>query len=262
MHPGLDVRGEQGLALRCPMVLRAAGPEDYAWNPATDQRDLAEGEDVPGFVPDLAMPGVITAVSGSAAALGSGGSATPRIRFSFDPADSERVGSYSWEYRIVGRTWADGGRIDARVRDGSGKVFGYLHPVLVGEVYDVAVWSRADGDESERRVYSGVVALAADVVLEPPVIVAAVGGTAQITLTIRTPNSFYIRALRVYASASTDPLTAVEITVDPIAATPNWTFNYVDSGLTAGATWHYWTRIEGPYGALSELSARVPATAT
>jgi hypothetical protein len=261
MHPGLDVLGEQGLALRCPMVLRAAGPEDYDWNPATDQRDLAEGEDVPGFVPDLAMPGVITAVSGSAAALGSGGSATPRIRFAFDPAASERVGSYGWEYRLSGGTWADGGRINARVRDGSGKVFGYLHPVLVGEVYDIAVWSQADGDESEPRVYSGVVALAADVTLTPPAISAA-PGAGQVVLTITTPNSDDVRGVQLLVSSTTNPLTAAVLPPDPVWSDANRTFQVAETGLTAGTVRHYWARTRGPYGALSELSARVSATAT
>lgn len=262
MHPGLDVRGEQGVALRCPMVIRATGPEDYAWSPATDQRDLAEGKDVPGFVPDLPMPGAITAVSGSTAALGSGGSAQPRIRFSFDPADSDRVTAYSVEYRISGASWQDGGSIDADVRDGSGDVFGFIHPVQVGQSYDLRVRSRAPGDVSDWRVYSGITALASDVTLDPPSNGSAIGGAGMITVEFRTPNSDDVRGIQIWMNAVNNSSGATILGPSIIYAGPNQYAELEHTGLTGGATRYYWAKTVGPYGAVSAFSSGVSATAS
>lgn len=264
LHPGLDPVGtpDGHLALRIPSVLRATAASVYAWNPATDEQDVLEVVQYDGERLALAMPGVITAVSGSAAALGSGGSAQPRIRFSFDPADSDRVTAYSVEYRISGASWQDGGSIDADVRDGSGDVFGFIHPVQVGQSYDLRVRSRAPGDVSDWRVYSGVTALASDVTLSPPSNGSAVGSAGMITVEFRTPNSDDVRGIQIWMNTVNNSSGATILGPSIIYAGPNQYAELEHTGLTAGATRYYWAKTVGPYGAVSAFSSGVSATAS
>lgn len=264
LHPGMDPVGSPDgpLALRIPSILRATAASIYAWNPATDEQDVFEMVQYDGERLDLAMPGTLDAISGTAAALGSGSSAQPRIRFEFAPADSDRVESYDVEYRISGGSWQDGGRIDADIRDSGGDVFGFVHPVQVGQSYDVRVRSKASGgDVSDWRTYTGVIALAADVMLDPPTMVSAVGGTGQVTLTITSPNSDDARGVQVWVNSTNNTGTA-SILPPTIWVGPNRTFEIAETGLTAGQTRHYWSKTVGPYGAVSAFSARVFATAT
>jgi hypothetical protein len=262
LNPGFDLVGENGgVALRCPGVLRSTAATIWAWNAATDEQDVFETVEFDGSRLSLAMPGTITAISGSDAALGTGGTAQPRIRFEFAPADSDRIESYDVEYRISGGSWQDGGRIDADVRDSGGDVFGFIHPVQVGQSYDVRVRSKAPGDVSDWRTYTGVVALAADVTLDPPEMVSAVGSTGRITVTITSPNADDVRGVQVWVNTVNNSSTA-SVLPPTLWVGPNRTFEVAETGLTAGTTHHYWAKTVGPYGAVSALSTRVFATAT
>lgn len=262
LNPGFDPVGENGgVALRCPGVLRETSEAIWEWDPEEDEQDVYETAEFDGTRLSLARPGTITAISGSAAALGSGGTAQPRIRFEFEPADSARVESYEVQYRISGGSWQDGGQIDEGVRDSGGDVFGFIHPVQVGQSYDVRVRSKAPGDVSDWRTYTGVIALAADVTLDPPTMVSAVGGTGQVTVTITSPNSDDARGVQVWVNSTNNSGTA-SILPPTIWVGPNRTFEIAETGLTAGQTRHYWAKTVGPYGAVSAFSSRVFATAT
>lgn len=262
LNPGFDPVGENGgVALRCPGVLRETSESIWEWDPEEDEQDVYETAEYDGTRLSLAMPGTITAISGSAAALGSGGTAQPRIRFEFEPADSARVESYEVQYRISGGSWQDGGRIDEGVRDIGGDVFGFVHPVQVGQSYDVRVRSKAPGEVSDWRTYTGVIALAADVTLDPPTMVSAVGGTGSITITITSPNADDVRGVQVWVNTVNNSGTA-SVLPPTLWVGPNRTFEVAETGLTAGTTHHYWAKTVGPYGAVSALSTRVFATAT
>ncbi len=261
IHPAFALAPEAGVHLRCPAVLRASSAAIYAWDPAVDQRPVLEVVGVDGEAPTLEMPGAITAVSGSAAALGSGGTAQPRIRFAFAPAASDRVRRYEVQYRIVGGSWQDGGSIDADVRDGSGQVFGYVYPVQIGQTYQVQVRSEAADEVSLWRTSGDVVALAADVVLTPPTGGSATGSAGMITIRYRLPNSDDVRGIQIWVNTVNDSATAAILGPNTVWAGPNTEPAIEHTSLPAGARRYYWARTVGPYGATSTFSAGVTAVA-
>lgn len=262
LEPQIDFAEGGGAGLRCAATLRATAASIYEWTPAVDQRPVLDVVGVDGEAPDLDMPGPITAVSGSAAALGSGGSAQPRIRFSFAPAASDRVRRYEVQYQIVGGSWQDGGTIDADLRDGSGQVFGYVYPVQVGQTYQVRVRSEAADEVSLWRTSGDVVALAADVVLTPPTNGSATGSAGRITVRYKMPNSDDVRGIQIWVNSVNDSSTATILGPSTVFAGPNTEPAIEHNSLTAGTRRYYWAKTVGPYGAVSGFSTGVTAVAT
>ena len=263
INPGINPVGEAGgVALRCPAVLRATGSEDFAWTAATDEQDVFETVQFDGTRNDLAMPGVLTVVSGPDAALGEETFSSPRILVTFEPAGSRRVTAYEVQYGFTGGSWQDGGTIDAEIRDDDDQVYGYIYPVQVGASYDVRVRSTAPGDVSDWRTDFGTVASGPDIALPVPTGGHAVGIPVTgggIEVTFRTPSSDDVLGVQIFVSAANNSSTATLLV--SLSAGPLTTVSY-DHTLSPGLTRYYWAKTRGPYGILSGFSAVASGNST
>ena len=172
----------EGVALRCPITLREIASGDYAWNPATDEETI----DAPAFDAELARvqkPGTITVTSGPGVDINTGTVFIPRFRFAFDPSPSASVIGYRWQYRVQGGEWTAGGWIDGLVRDGSGKVFGFLDVAAVANAYDFRISAESRFGGSGWETFTGA-ALDMDITVN-----MASGAPGRFVAEINTPTS-------------------------------------------------------------------------
>lgn len=253
-QPAMDLVGESGVAMRCPMELVESAESDWAWNPDVDQQEV---EQVPVTIESrerLPPPDVIHTDTGGPA------TSTPRIRFYFDPVDSDRVDAFDWEYReSSGGAWQAGGSINADVRANQGiaegKVYGFVRDVEAGTYYDIRVRSM-DG-ETSGSVWSyakNVMALGPITSLPPPTPVASdttASGDAYITF--RLPSDDGVVGLEVWTSTSNSSS----------GASKYFTLGGASS-MTLGITVprngaYYWGKTRGAYGYVSAFSASIRA---
>lgn len=156
VNPGLSLaEPEGGVALRVPVTLEEIQESFFAWDPATEEVDLATEVFVP-TTPPINPISNLQAASGSEHSL----AGQPRIKFWFDPSDSGSVVQYEWQWRQVGEPYQQGGYIDAGVVDGAGKVFGYVVGVYDGFQYDIRVRASSIERFSTWTEIEGIVAIA------------------------------------------------------------------------------------------------------
>lgn len=132
IQPSAWLSGE-GVAMRCPVQLVEEPANVDAWDPETDEFELATEIYTPP-APVRVAPDDLQLTTGPGVALGS----TPRIRLSFEPVSGNVVG-YEWQWREVGGSYEEGGSIAATIRDGSDRVSAHLGPVVVGVEYQIRV---------------------------------------------------------------------------------------------------------------------------
>lgn len=255
IHPAMDIVGEQGVALRCPVELIEASPSVFAWDPATDEQDVKEAESIVATRKDIPAPAVIATGTGSSYAASSGPDRT-RIKFWFAPVSSGRVASYEWQFRESGGSWQAGGTIGWDVRDRSDMVFGFLRPVEQGVSYDIRVRSRDGNSASVWTVRLATVALGPEITLDRPSQVSAVAGDGRITLSARLPSSDDVIGLEIWGVRSSGSSFALVFT---LGGAPSSAVSVDHTGLSANDTWLYKARTRGPYNSVSEFSATVSA---
>ncbi len=260
IHPGFDPVGLEGVAMRCPVMLREESPDIYAWNPWVDEQDVTL-EDFDPTIKGLQPPGAISLTSDASTTLTSGDTSIVRIRFEADPSTSASAVSYEWQFQQMGEPWQAGGTIDGEIRDADGDVFGYAAPVVVGQDYRVQMRTLGIGTASE-WVQSGFITASAGGYLAPaPTPVSAVGGDGQIAATFRAPNDADYRAMEIWQSAS-NTSTAAALLAGPIYGAANSTTTEVHTGLSSGVTRYYFARSIDRNGQPSPFSASISATTT
>ncbi|MBM3603632.1 MAG: hypothetical protein FJX25_02515 [Alphaproteobacteria bacterium] len=260
IHPGFDPVGQDGVAMRCPAMLREESPAIYAWNPETDEQDITL-EDFDPTIKGLQPPGAVTGISDASTVLTSGDTSIPRIRFEADPSPSASAISYEWQYQRQGEPWQAGGTIDGKILDADGDVFGYVAPVVVGQPYRVRMRTLGPGTAS-KWVESALITASAGGYLAPaPTPVSAVGGAGQIAVTFRAPNDPDYRAMEIWQSA-TNNSTAAALMAGPVYGAPNSAVTEVHTGLGAGQTRYYFARSIDRNGQPSPFSASISATTT
>lgn len=252
-----DGREDSGVALRNPVMLRETAEAHFAWIPSTDEFEIVE-EAFSGVRPDVEPPGEIVLVTGASAAKG----ATPRIRFEFAPASS--VDYYEVQFRLAGEPWGEAMTLTGDDLDGGGDVYGFISPVIPGETYQVrarSVTERLRGGDVSIWVSDTIIALGADVDIDPPVAVSAEGGVASIAATFRAPNSADFQAIEVFGSSTSDVGDAVALT-PLVYGAANATLVFEESGLGDGVTRYYWARSVGPFGSTTAFSSASVSAAT
>ncbi|MFB2530720.1 phage tail protein [Paracoccus sp. p3-h83] len=260
IHPGFDPIGLSGVALRCPVTLREISASIYDWDPARDEGEVT----IEGFDPTIGAvkpPGAVSVISDASTVLVSGDLALARVLFAAPPSASASVIGYEWQHRQGADLWQTGGVIDGRARDAQNRVFGYLSPVVVGASYQVRLRAVAPGGASTWVESPQIVASAGACLAPPPVPVSAIGGSRQIAVTFRAPNSADFRALEILRATTSNPAAAV-VLGSPQYAAANASVTVIDAGLPASATYHYFARSIGRHGARSPLSGAVTATTT
>lgn len=260
IHPGFDPVGQDGVAMRCPTMLREESPAIYAWNPAVDEQDVTL-EDFDPTIKGLQPPGAVTATSDASTVLTSGDTAIARIRFEADPSPSASAVSYEWQFQRQGEPWQAGGTIDGDILDADGDVFGYAAPVVVGQQYRVQMRTLGIGTASDWVVSDWVTASAGGYLAPAPTPVSAVGGAGQIAATFRAPNDNDYRAMEVWWSATNNSTTAA-LLAGPIWGAANSTVTEMQTGLSAGETRYYFARSIDRNGEPSPFSGSVSATTT
>lgn len=269
-NPGADVLGLDGVALRCALTLREYRPVIYAWNPVTDEQDVAV-EDFEAEISGVRPPGAVTGISNETTTLVSGDTSVLRIRFEFDPSPSKTVVGYEWQYAErdtestmplpVFKAYQQGGVIDTDVLDDDGDIFGYLVPVVSHQDYRIrvrAVAGRSTSDWVESPIITGDSGIA---LAPPPTPVSAIGGAGQIAVTFRAPNNANYRAMEIWRALGDDPGSAV-LLFGPIYGAPNATVTQTHTGLGSGATRYYFARSIDRHGQPSPFSASISATTT
>lgn len=260
IHPGFDPVGLEGVAMRCPAMLREESPAIYAWDPDADEQDVTL-EDFDPTVKGLQPPGAISLTSDASTTLTSGDTSIARVRFEADPSPSSSAISYEWQFQRSGDPWQAGGTIDGDIRDADGDVFGYAAPTVVGQQYRVQMRTLGIGTASEWVVSGWVTASAGGYLAPAPTPVSAVGGAGQIASTFRAPNDTDYRAMEIWQSTSNNSTTAA-LLAGPIYGSANSTVTEVHTGLGSGATRYYFARSVDRNGQPSPFSASISATTT
>lgn len=249
----------QGVTGRVPLTLAEDFLEAYAWDAATEEVAPGEVPAVTVETPPLPAPGAIAFATGDDAALDTGDAILPRIRFSWAPAESERVIAYEVQARPVGGDYTSITSVNGEVRDNLGDVFMFLDEVQAGSSYDLRVRSVGAGSVSEWIEAAGVTAEGPDVTLSAPGSPSATGGAGQIAVSFTAPNDANFRAINFYAAATNDT-GAATLLAGPINGVANATYSVTETGLGSSETRFYWARSVGPFGALSAFSAAATAT--
>lgn len=257
IHPGLDPLGDSGeVAMRLPASLVKHDATIYDWTPATDEEDVFD-EPYNDERTGTASPGAISVTTGDAVNQSTGGTIIPRILFAFDPSTSGGVVGYEWQYRETSGDYTTGGTIDEAVRNGAGKVFGYLTGVP-GQTYDIRVRATGNSGQSDWVEITGVTPVV-DIEIDLPTEGAAVGGASEITASFRTPNDPDFRAIEIWGSDTNDS-GAASLIGTAIYTSQNTVVSITESSLGASVTRYYFARSRGDYASASAFTASVSAT--
>lgn len=285
-HPAADPIGEDQVALRTTLFLRETGAHVYAWNAATEERDVTIEAFDPN-IPNVSAPTDLEVETGSSVALINGSTITPRIRISFEPSASASVTRYHWEYAIIPpppvppedpeepmpepepTVWINAGEIDAETVDFEGRLFAFLAPVDIGKPYQIrvrAVGERGSGDVIHRSysafAYSDqITAAGATVFTATPSTISAIGGVKQIAVTFQAPNASAYKSLEIYAASANNSSLATLI-FGPIYGAPNDVVTRTHTGLGDGQTVYYFARALDDLGNRSPFSTVLVGTTT
>lgn len=261
-EPGLDLLGQDGVAMRIGLTLRETSAAVYAWNAETEEQEVALVV-FDTAVGQLLPPGAITGLSDASTSLISGDSIIPRIRFEFAPSTSPSTVSYEWESQhSITALWKSEGVIDGAIRDGDGDVFGYMVPVEIGEAYVIRVRAVGAGGRTSDWVSSGsIIASAGSWLAPPPTGVGATGGAGEIEVSFRAPNHFAYRATEVWAAA-VDDSGAATLLAGSVFGSANGVLTVIETGLGSSETRYYFARSIDMNGSVSPFSASISATTT
>lgn len=244
-EPKMSLEDEGGVSMRCQMVLQEVEASIYAWNAATEEQDV-EAYTFSGTIAAIVAPGALTVTTGTGVDLDTGGTIIPRLRFAFDPSTSVGVDRYDWDYRVVGGDWISGGVIGGTIRDGIGKVFGFL-VASVGMTYDIRVRAWA---VSSASAWVQASSITVDFVVTGG---AAAADYAAVVFSGTAPISPNTAKLRFFRGLSASFGAAVQIGAD-VAVSPGAAFSQrvgpasisnmlvngnftVDANWTKGAGW-------------------------
>jgi hypothetical protein len=238
------------VAMRCPISLRQTSPDIYAWDAATEEKEV-EGATFDPFVASLEAPTGLTLSTGSAAALIIGNTITPRIRIDVTADPSLDV---EWQRQIL-FTWGLGSTILAESSDEFGARSDFLSGVTPGNTYNIRARSVGTYGTSSWSNTVSIVASAPGSVLDAPEI-SAVGGTGTIAMHFDQSTSRDATALQIWIGVTSDPDDAV--LTDTITAGANVSGNRT---YTATAGRHYvFGRARDQFNNASAFSAGALAT--
>jgi len=256
-NPGLWVQDrEGGVALRNPVTLRETAESVYAWDPNTDELDLAEAT-FSGDVPTPDAPVSMAATSGASVAKRK----RPRIRWEFEPVDGADY--YEVQWWITGETRGRIRRVPENATDPDGDVRGFIGTVVVGEEYTIR--ARAVIDIGRRRKKSGwtsitIVALPPDLDLDPPINGSATAGSGEITAEFTNSDGEDVFNMEIWAADVDDVDQATRIKRTWRGA--DETISATETGLSTGQRRYYWARSRAQYqGVFSSWTASVTAVA-
>jgi hypothetical protein len=256
IHPGLDPIGESGeVAMRLPASLVKHSEAIYAWVPATDEEAVFT-EPYSSDRAGTTEPGAISATTGDAVNLPTGGSIIPRIRFAFNPSPSD-VSAYEWQYRETSGDYQSGGFIGDAVRDGSGKVFDFLIGTP-GQTYDIRARGIGSNGNSGYVEIAGVTPVV-NITIDIPVNGSATGGADQIVVEFTTPNDGDFRSIEIFGS-DTDDSGAASLLGSAIFTSQNTAVSITETGLGTSKTRFYFARSRGDFASASAFTASETAT--
>lgn len=248
--PSLWLQGD-GVAFRIPVELEEEPANVDAWDPETDEFELATETYTPPAPVRLA-PDDLTLTTGPGVAVGT----TARIRLAFSPV-AGNVSGYEWQWRQVGGAYEEGGIIGAEIQDGAGDAFAHLSPVLIGATYEVRVRTIYLGAASDYASAS-IVAQGPAYDLDPPHSGTCKQiGAGEVEVTFTTPNNANFTGFELWGASSDD--IAFASLVETVYSAPNMIVTVTETGLGPSATRFYFARSLGPVGsgAVSVFSASV-----
>lgn len=211
--PTLIPSNDDQVAMRCPIILRETSPAIYAWDAATEEKDV-EGATFDPFVTALTAPSSLTLSSGAAAALIIGNTVTPRVRI--DVTADPRF-DVEWQRRVITK-WQDGGTIIAEAADEFGARSDFLSPVVPGRSYTIRARSVGAYGASAWTDEVTIEASAPSEVLVTPEI-SATGGAGSIAVHFDQSQSTSASKLQIWIGDTSDPDDAALAAT--IAAGPN-----------------------------------------
>ena len=248
IDPGFDPVGEEGVAMRCPVVLKETSPWVYAWDPATDEEPVAVAPPVDTEPKDVPPPGAVAVAVVTLAGQ-------PALRWSCAPSPSGYATAYAWEYQVAGGPWRVGGSVADDMLDAAGDVWDVLRAVELRQSHRVRVRTlTVQGQRSAWVTSASIVVAPLASLAPPPARVSAVGGVGQIVATFRAPNDRNYRAMEIYASATNNPVSAALIH-GPVYGAAGGEVSVTIGSLAAGARLYFWARSLDQYDAPSALSS-------
>lgn len=260
IHPGGDMVGQSGFAMRCSVSMRENSPDIYDWNPAVDEQDIATETFNPNIPPISPVASVALASDGSTSII-TGGVPVARVRFSFPPSVSASASAYEWQFQLDGGAWQSGGLIDGDVDDGSGNVFGFITPAIVGGSYKVRIWALSPTGSSDPTDSGTITASAGSSSVEPPTPISATGGAGKINVIFQSPNSGLYNYMEIWVN-STDTTVGATLLFGPLYGSANTATEQEQTGLGSGITRYYFGRSFDINGAPSAFSASISGTTT
>lgn len=251
------VNDDQSITLRLPAKLREESAAIYAWDAATEEKDVVDAVFDP-FVAQVQAPASLTVVSGSTAAIVSGSTITARVRGTWPATTSASATQYEWQWRIGTGAWNAGGVVDISAND-AGSYIVHLSPVVIGSNYQFRVRSIGIYGSSLWRESGTVAASGPSATLLTPSIRTATGGAGQVALVLDQADDPGATQIEVWRATVNNVNSATLITTRNAAA--NVTVSWTNTGLAAG-TYYYWARARDGFGNISAYSAVRSATAT
>ncbi|WP_290690124.1 MULTISPECIES: hypothetical protein [unclassified Haematobacter] len=244
----LDPMGDDGVAMRCPVVLKETAASVYYWEPGFEY-EIGTGSGYNPQPPDVSAP---TALSATSMTI----NGAPVIRFSFDPVESALAARYEWEWTSTEQAaWRSGGSIAFDLEDIFDRAYGILTEPDLGAAHSIRVRTvNLVGQVSAWATITGIVASPPATDVPPPTPVSATGGAGQIAVEFTAPNHPDFRAIEVYGSAINDPGTS-SLVDGPRYVSPNAVVETIVSGLGSGETLYFWSRSIDQYAAASGLSS-------
>lgn len=231
----------------------AAGVYDWAGGEETTI-DLADNTDLPDPTVVSAPVGLALASGTAHLVKGSDGTIVSRILATWTPepdipggiAEIEAKKTADADWFTVGRASVDTGRI-------------YVAPVEDGVAYDLRVRHRNGiGVASAWSTVTGHTVIGKTAAPGAPSNLTATGVVEAISLEMDAPADPDLSAVEIYESATT---TQPGTPTFSISAVPGSHIVYPRSGLSGGATRHYWARARDTSGNVSSVVGPVNATA-
>ncbi|WP_151720787.1 phage tail protein [Gemmobacter serpentinus] len=259
IHPAAGINDDHSITLRLPVVLRETSAAIYAWNAATEEKEV-EGASFDGSITRVQRPASVAVVSGAAAALISGGNVTVRVEASWPASTSASAQGYQVQYRTRNPAaapplnawgdWLDGGSVDRAASDGT-TYRSWIAQAVNGNQYQVRVRTVGLYGKSTWMESGIVTASGPAAVLLTPSIRTATGGSGRVDLVIDQSNDAATTRVEIWRATVNDSASATMITVRN--GGPNAVVSYANTGLSAG-TYYYWARSRDGLGNASPYS--------
>ncbi|WP_191085619.1 phage tail protein [Roseococcus microcysteis] len=255
--PRLIPEQDDAVAASMSVELLETSAAVFAWDPATEEQAVDEGEPVVATPSAIAAPTGLTLVPGETFATGE--TILPAIRVQVNAPTDARAQWLDAEWRVGSGGWVALPSLEYDWQGAPATTSVFIVPAEPGVTYEVRARWAALGQASA-WVSGSVVAGAPSVSLSAPIDGTVGGATSNsIDVSFRLPNQPEVRGIRFYF-ATVGATSSATLLAGPIFAGANQVVGITATGLAPSTQYYFWARTVGPFDALSNYSDSVTTT--